>query len=281
MCSGLVKNKKTVEDHILNEIQKTGYPLEIEISDLLEKDWFVINGQPFLDLDTNEIREIDLMAAPWVEADDELRKGKEPIGVSIELAIECKKSNTHAWVFFTKPKKIPPGFGTAQVFDWNKALSQDKDVMSYKYVTCPVHYDNFDRVAHAYKEIKLENDRPSGKDEIFEGLNQVTKYVEFSMRQLHTAYKIQWGPIFMFSIPAIVFEGLLFEAIVKNGKCSLYRRDEILVRKYRPSKIPGQGYRYLVDVVTKQFFPKYLEALNKDVRNIRKYMRNHLQIQSF
>ena len=50
---------------IKKEIERTGFPLEIEISTLLEEDnWTVLSSSHYFDKDESEWGEIDIKASP-------------------------------------------------------------------------------------------------------------------------------------------------------------------------------------------------------------------------
>jgi len=136
-----------MKDHIMDQIEKTGYPLEIEVSERLDKDWVVFNNQPYLDEDENKTRETDIFAIHETDI-DQLRIKPEPlIFVSTNMVAECKKSTTHAWVFFTRPKETPPGFGEDQTIDFVEARSQRRKRLFDIVPLPPLHYDGFQRIA--------------------------------------------------------------------------------------------------------------------------------------
>jgi len=76
--------------NLRKEILGSGFPAEIEVSQILRNDgWFVINQAPYFDSQVNEHQFIDVFA---------LKKG-------VCLVIECKKTfKAHPWVFFTQSK---------------------------------------------------------------------------------------------------------------------------------------------------------------------------------
>jgi hypothetical protein len=52
-----------LEEYLKEEILKTGYPLEVEMSDLLSKDSTVFNNEPYVDEVTSKTQPIDVFAA--------------------------------------------------------------------------------------------------------------------------------------------------------------------------------------------------------------------------
>ena len=95
-------------DYLKKEIKKTGYPLEIEISSILDKVWqTVINTDTYYDRDEGKLRDIDIHAF-----DTFASRKVFPIALKTGLVIECKKDDDFAWVFFSRPF---PKFGMEDI----------------------------------------------------------------------------------------------------------------------------------------------------------------------
>ncbi|MEM3641559.1 MAG: hypothetical protein QXH37_06540 [Candidatus Bathyarchaeia archaeon] len=78
-----------LKNKLISEIEKSGYPLEIEISSILEsKDWYVINNRPYVDSDEGKLRSIDISAFHATAFDFEKY---DPLTFSPNLVVECKK----------------------------------------------------------------------------------------------------------------------------------------------------------------------------------------------
>lgn len=90
---------------IARQIEQTGYPLEIHASEVLEKDgWDVLHSTFYEDFETRNVREIDIRADKTI---DRSPSGETiyPYKIRLRLDIQCKKSDTFAWVFFLTPRK--------------------------------------------------------------------------------------------------------------------------------------------------------------------------------
>lgn len=79
-------------EYLKKEIKKTGYPLEIEISSILDRGWTVLNTDSYFDRDDGKLRDIDIRAEKTYDA-------CMPLFLSTSLVVECKKSEDFAWVF--------------------------------------------------------------------------------------------------------------------------------------------------------------------------------------
>jgi hypothetical protein len=260
-----------IEKHIAEEILKTGYPLEVTVSDILETDWIVINNETYLDVDENKTREIDVTAVHLSEVHQFTpvsRRRHGALYVGTRLAVECKKSDTHAWVFFTRPEPLSIEIGDGQTLDFLKFISRGNKGFLDGLRLPSLHYQKMRRVARTYAEVKFEG-HSSGKSEIFEASNQLMKYAAYEIEGVGKRVSPRSSnPDIHFHFLAIVFDGRLYEAIVEGGKLRLARREHILLNSRRHLKT-GEYQEYMIDVVTAKGFPHYLKDLNNDIKRTR------------
>ena len=237
---------------LTEEIKKSGFPLEIEVSSILEnQQWVILNNQPFRDPDEDELRSVDILSFHGPTAYERL--DILPFGFSPRLTIECKKSSSHAWIFFTRPDKMRVFPMNGQVYDFPEAFStkayrarnQLVDMgFEYEYYfnsyynrsegSKYIHFHDFERTAIAFQEYKisdfvqsdLQNIRsqnrnsgkkksglPEGRNDILEAINQLVKFQEFDM----TESVISPGRIRGAASPFFPVE-LSFLSVVFDGK---------------------------------------------------------------
>jgi hypothetical protein len=254
-------------DYLKKEIKKTGYPLEIEISSLLDKKWqFVMNTDTYLDRDEGKLRDIDIYAF------DTLGTEKiAPLGLRAGLVIECKKDEDFAWVFFTRPFKFDIENIAGQYIDEAQIITKNVEnfqVMEIILGKAPLHYKNMKRIAVSYNEFCLKGKKASyekKKREIFEAQNQLKKYIDCGIDQLIKAgSELRMYPIEM-SFPCIVFDGLMYEAIVENGNLQLEEANHLILDTSYRTPYSVFEKCLLVDVVRKDCFENYLKLIRKDV----------------
>jgi hypothetical protein len=90
----------SIESQIIGEINKTGFPLELRVSDFIRSRGYLVNHSVYyVDNDEGKGRELDILAHKFHR--QEKRKGHW--FADNFLAIECKKSEK-PWVIFTSPK---------------------------------------------------------------------------------------------------------------------------------------------------------------------------------
>lgn len=289
----MTSEKKELKDYLLEEIKKSGFPLEIQVSSILEDEkWVVINNQPFRDPDEDELRSVDILAFHEPTTYDHTMH--EPFGFSPHLVIECKKSISHAWIFFTRPERSKVFPMSGQVYDFPKAFSTEAyknknrlspiGPFSYEYYfnsfadpskgMRSIHYADFDNVAITYDEYRIKSNAkrrlPASRKEIFEAVNQVVKFQNFDMEESVRApgrIKSATSPFFPAELGflAIVFDGRLFEALVHNGKFAIEEREHVLLHyRYRPRN-SFVNLDFWIDVVKKEFFSTYLTKIHRDI----------------
>ena len=97
---GLASRLRKARDWIL----KTGYPLELEVIDILRaNDWEVMASTNYYDEDEGKWRELDIKAYKGLECGEAHHTPAWPYRLTLTLIIQCKKSEKYAWVFFPIP----------------------------------------------------------------------------------------------------------------------------------------------------------------------------------
>lgn len=179
-----MEKKGSLEDFLLRKVKESGYPLEIELSNLLDKNYSVYNTAYYRDVETQQNRDIDIHAFYNDPREEYYETRLKPLIVRIDLAIECKKSETHAWVFFTRPfEGFNDPFLTGLLLDGQFKSSvprtEDYGVGCFDYwfpqILHSSHHSKFERIAIAYDEVKKKKDS-SNRKEIFEAVQQLVKF---------------------------------------------------------------------------------------------------------
>lgn len=277
-----------LEEYLVQELTRTGYPLEIEISSMLDNKYSINNNAYFFDWEEEKAREIDIAAFPLEREHLEAKIG--PFAVVHRLVIECKKSNTHAWIFLTRP--VISHLYQGQCIDFLKIAAEnlERDFIDVILSTCKreLHYHSFERVASTYAEIRYQGQQ-SKKSEIFEAKNQLVKFVAYDISQLHKRLEMRnFDPatnhIIWLYHPTIVFDGKLYEAIIKDGSLHLSERKHLLLSaKHSPAYVrdfprtEDPELPHLIDVVRKDFFNGFLQILDNDYLTLWKCISNNLK----
>jgi hypothetical protein len=94
--------------YLAQELNKTGFPIEMEIFNLLNsRNWLASPNDYYYDDELNLGRDIDIHATPYPY------QPAKNFFMFPFLAIECKKSQTMAWVFFEAKVNYSPLTGRA------------------------------------------------------------------------------------------------------------------------------------------------------------------------
>jgi hypothetical protein len=282
------EGEDTLEHYIIGKVKKSGYPLEIEISNSLENERFVVfNTQYYFDEEAQQGRDIDIYALP-IEPDPDRAK-LLPLIMRTDLAIECKRSETHAWVLYTRPRIPMSSIYMGGQFRTTVPKPESFSTESFEFFVqqqcLALHYDKFERIAIAYDEIKKKKmDKGAGKEgkngssrrEIFEATNQLVKFACYETHhdydramELSKTSSLEFVMIFF---PIIVFDGDLFEVFLVSGEPTLKRRNHMLLETHYRCPYCGEVESFTVDIVHRSYFNEFLRILKMYVYKTRETM---------
>lgn len=268
----------TTLKRLRDEINKTGKPLEIRISSLLDNKWHdIVNQDTYYDK-TRVLREIDICASI------------SPISIGnleleANLIIECKKSEAFSWVFFTRPFRFEVDDLTGQYLDELQMAAKNterNEIMHEILKETKLHYSDQKRVGVTYEAFQTGDAHKSqfkeDKSAIFEAVSQLKSYVECSndedirIRVPVLPYTIQM------SFPCIVFRGPMYEAIVEDDDLRLERTSHVVLNTSFSSMYSIYEKGLLVDIVSEDYFNDYQELIRKDISWIEKAVRKKSDI---
>ncbi len=273
----------SLKEYLRKEIASTGYPLEIEVSSFLDKDWIVYNNEPFVDEDEGKTREVDIFAVhksslfPY-----SYFKRRDVFILTTDLVVECKKAMTHAWVFFMRP--YPPGQDErgppdGHTVDFLEAFSQGKQSFLDGIDFPKIHYDRVSKMAYNYHEVKLQKDtKGEGEKSIFEAQSQLWKDLTYESKIAREAMeKDRSARVVYIFFPVIVLDGQLFEASGPSERLQLHESNHIILNFSRRSKALGEEKAFMIDVVTKEYFRQYIAIVTRDIETIRNHFKKKRQ----
>lgn len=287
----MVESRESIESRVKKEIEKTGLPTEIMATEALNaEDWTIFNEYPYLDMDENKVRTLDIVA------DKSLSKKNREMesDLACYLYIECKKTDRSSWVFYTQTTPVPFVLLSIDQLSYNvvegtfnrvieayeesnKELTVEGAGMSI-FSRIPVRLESLSyKIALSQQQVSINNskipsqqqvsinDRKRGskgaKDEFYEALMQVLKTLFDRERNAKSGKesKIRVGDVV---IPIIIFDGLLFECFFENGKLKVSKID---YTRYLSHGLPNQKLPALIDVMTAEYFPTYLKKLSEEL----------------
>ena len=268
--------KEDMISHILKEIHRTGYPLELQISSLLDSirlRWLLDNNKYYYDAEERKGREIDIFAKRSIIA---LTDKEE---VNPHLVIECKKSDSSAWIFFGRslsfaknmdgqcldPEQINSNYKTSLVDEFTRTLNKSK---------IKLHYDAFENVAYSYTPVKLDKDSKFRKEQIFEAVVQVMKFTATYIQGTVERLGANSTAIPLVFFPIIVLDGSMYEYVLDGSKERVTKTNHLLVSSsYRPMGTLNE-LGFLIDIVTKDGIKPLLEMIESDIDQLNTYLKN-------
>ena len=259
-------DKTSLEQKVLDELQKTGYPTEIISASVMQRrNWGIIHNPSYLDDSEGRSREFDIRA--YQQRVFTLSDKKYSVGMF--LITECKKSEK-PWVFFTTLEKhnysrlgkfIKWSMASRQVFssDYSSnAMILDDELRKFH------HYFQQKHVARTFHEPFKGQEKSSHTSMIYSAVMSSIKATLFHLNEVSSQSAL------IVYYPLIVFSGDLFEARVGSAKdIKLFPVNYIQLsfnyitrHESRQSdwarEIP---HNFIVDIVQENYLEKFLEVI--------------------
>ena len=241
-----------LEEKILKEITKTGFPLELRVSESLNNmGYYVANNLYYVDLDEDKGREIDLRALKNYDFKIESKQ----YFVRHLLLIECKKSSKKPWVIFTSPETSYD----SEYFDVDcSGADFDAEMEGMKKA-----FDQLESI-HPFCKYKrrgrsfFEPFKNNLTGETIVKALMSTVKASIGMRDNKFA---SGGNSICFYYPIVVFEGKLFEAYLKKGNIEIDETDRLMVSFfYESSKYKNE--RFAIPIISEESFGTFLNELD-------------------
>ncbi|MDD4352967.1 MAG: hypothetical protein PHN56_00765 [Candidatus Nanoarchaeia archaeon] len=255
---------KELENKIKEDIKKSGFPLEIESSLILnKKGWSVVNSSRYYNENKKDYSEIDIVAT----------KEHEIKGIKNILIIECKKFHEGQWVFF-KQEISKPNVYNLNIVENGRNISSyswfDKNLMAnHHYLKNPIC--TYSIVPHTKGKGEVNEKK---QKMIYDAVSQVVEALMFYLiRDNKMLNQNNINEIYLV-YPVIVFDGPLFSASVKEGDIELKEENHIQLLfslqlnnpfqiqwDYKSRKVIKQK-NIIIDIVKKEYFEEYLKNFN-------------------
>lgn len=252
-------NKKPLIEKIKIDLKKSGFPLEIEVMNILLKNGWVITPQyHFKDPIEGKDRSVDFLC--WkgnsIESKDYER-------FEVNLVIECKKLDDKQWVLFSKKDVIgrenPEGYiqFVANSKDWMMNFNISLEIDS-------IHYDKEQTVG-------LSHYVPFNKtDTLYTALNQAINGLFSKKKHVTDELKMFdfpiWNGYAMF-IPIIIVDSNLFCYDTETDDLR-----EVDFQYYRTTGLGKIEESCVVEIIRKDRLNNYLEKLNSEIDYILDYI---------
>ena len=258
---------KTIISKIKKEVEKSGHPVSLKASIILnKKGWYVRNAPRYFNPNLKISREIDIVAQ---------KKSiyvKDAIDV---LIIECKKSKDKPWVFFRQNRF------NIDVLSLNVDMAETTEGAIYDWLGKHIfkkHY-YYKRPCYTYYFVANANPDSKAGKQIFDATEQVLSALRFYLVQksnLFSEYRLK-PKIPTFFYPIIVFDGKMFEVSVEESDINVKETNWISLWIEKELEEPllmkflyRQGFRRVVyskpiviDIVKLDYFEEFLKNFDK------------------
>lgn len=273
---GIIEDNRE-KDSILKDLEKSGYPLEIKATLILESNgWSVLNQEGYLDIETGKWRTINILAHKNFEIPDSLAYER----LHLSLVVECKKSD-EPWIFFTRDKK---GLRTFHpIAAWGLIKVESKPLLhplQFEKVTDYFHYyfPEFEKIGIIPYEPFIKKEKGEGKSIIFEAKNQVLKSLLYEREQSRrfcameearekVRTNLKTTNLLIILYPLVIFDGHLYELEYIEGKPKLTLSKYI---QYLTSFGFPRPEEFVIDIVEIGFLKEYLRMLDEGVKKLAK-----------
>jgi hypothetical protein len=251
---------ETELDNIKKMLLQTGFPLELEISDILDRRGYEVQGSPFYEED-GKVREVDMVALPPFLR---MTKSEDEWVLNPSVAIECKMSKELSWVFY-KGSPIEAHTVLAQGID---AFLLHGSASANAFPS--LHYWT-DNVAFSCTVIHPKRGRAENNNEIFQPVSQLSNFINYELARLKPFYDDTRRDI-IFYFPIVVFDGLMYLAFYDSGNLVIKPIDSIVMERRVVSSVTGLMMPMYIDIVTRTSFEKHLSMIEREIKSGEKHL---------
>ncbi|QNF29635.1 hypothetical protein [Metabacillus elymi] len=246
---------------LLEDILKTGFPLEMEISQKLRSNgWRVSNSSYYIDMDENKGREIDIISS--------IHKNKEVykeiyLEILFSLIVEIKKTEDKPWIFFTSEvhgpieKYLPKDYVMSGFANKPHVINRLLRKNTEKVNT---------RIGRNFYQGFTKN---GGRDDIYKALSGVIKATYHFMENSSAKDNNSVDRLIHFFEPVVVIKGKLFETYLKEDGEQVLEEVNYIQTQFNylsPNYSDGTSSNKVVHVITSDYLETFVierkESLN-------------------
>ena len=262
---------------LIEEIGKSGFPLELEVIDVLRSNNYLTFSNLTFEDSLGSINELDVFSILF---DEETEWEIGPSG--IQLIIECKKTEKYPWIFFKEAYNPLHLLGMLFKVDYSTDIidgdSLFNPLLGYMHTELGSHHYN-DRsipVARTYFEAFK---KPSEQTTIYKAVNNILKDRQFVRSWFANSISIKGSRRRTFlNHYVIVLDGPLYLANKEENNFDIEETKHLFLIVFdtlQKQQLKLLEHELIIEVVTKDYFPEFLKlikfetiALNKHLKKI-------------
>lgn len=247
-----------LEEKIKKELLKSGFPLQIFCQRCLLGNKWGMSGSEHMIFDDESKKEIDTHGYFQKEL------GKNTT-IFYTLHVECKKNHDNPWVFF----KTELPFVHILIEYENVVFKKHVSEIPYRIKGLHFHHTPFSGIyTMAFQ----------GKgNQIYEAILSVLLSYQFhaDFFKKHRGVRKPKYNMILVDFLTILFDGKLYLATVEEDDSINLVEQNHIIYYHREVKYPKFRH-YNIEIVTKDYFPDYLNILNKDRELISKLYKREI-----
>ena len=266
---------KELKDKILQEIEKSGFPLELEIVEILRGAGVLTFPNISFQDQNGFTHEIDILSIIF---DDKYEAKSGAAG--IQLLVECKKTEKYPWLFFDEGyNPLTDAFGVGSKVDY----STDKVIDGKKFNPLQSMYNshlaghhfnnfNFPKARTHFEVFKKPNEQTT----IYKAITSIFSGRKFLNEWFDKTEKKEDGKGRTFlNHFVIVLDGLLLYATKEKESFAINEVNHLLLLTFDTQENKHSGLldnEIVIDVIKKEYFPEYLKLLKKDAELFNRHL---------
>lgn len=253
------------EKEILEAIQSSGYLMEQEVANILEKyGYYVKTNSAFKDIDTEISREIDVLGIKRIFHDEENK-----VNIFIDLICECKNTE-NPFVFIGRNKTVPDKTHVPEEYifpikNYEETLTKDEKSRTFRSIPAFFHlgldkyhyfYNNEIKFVQFSKIVRKGNGWVANHEGIFDSILYPLIKSFLYRKNEHNNNGKEWKTIWL-HFPIVILNNKIYA--IDSTKKDITLEDKkylTLVREINSKKFMGI---FLVDFITKDYLGEYLE----------------------
>ncbi len=262
-------------DKILQEIEKSGFPLELEIIEKLRGEGVLTFPNISFQVQNGLTHEIDILSIIF----DKIYEPKSGVA-GIQLLVECKKTEKYPWVFFDEGyNPLTDAFGLGAKVDYStdvvindKKFNPLQSMFNTQFAGHHFNNFNFPKARTHFEAFKKPNEQTT----IYKAITNIFSGRKFLNEWFDDTKKNEDGKGRTFlNHFVIILDGLLLYATKEKDSFAINEVNHLLLLTFDTQENTHTGLldnEIVIDVIKKEYFPEYLKLLKRDAELFNKHL---------
>jgi len=240
-------------DHkIYKWLEQHGYPLELRIAKIIQENGYdVTQSLNYEDPEVGGLREIDIIGFKY--------KNVGNVWFTFSMVVECKSSKKYPWIMFASKDKF---LYDASLYKGRYASNNGQLLINKLKKQNLLEELNFFKINELRGFNLIRALTNGGKDAAYTAIKSVTKASEALVLRSNNSF----DAICRIYFPVIVIDNRLFECYLDDN--SEMKLKETGHSQLILSQAKNANKWQIIDVVTEDYFTKWIQLLNESIEEI-------------